>query len=314
MTLACVFPGQGSQYVGMGKDLYERYPEAREVFAEADAVLGFPLSQLCFEGPASLLSQTMNTQPAVLTVSVACWRVYLTQGGRKPSAVAGHSLGEFSALVAAGALDFPTALRLVRRRGELMQEAVPLGEGGMLALLGLPTEKLERVLEAGKQAGVVEVANYNCPGQIVLSGHMPALEAAAQAARAEGAKKTVLLAVSGPFHSSLMRRAAELFAQELEQVTIKKPVLPVVLNCTAEYAYRASEIKKALMRQMTSPVRWEESVRRLVKDGVETFVEIGPGKVLTGLIRRIHALATCLNVEDEASLRHTLRVLTEGKE
>ncbi|MGO0122171.1 ACP S-malonyltransferase [Desulfothermobacter acidiphilus] len=314
MVVAGVFPGQGSQYVGMGLDLYERYEVAREVFVEADAILGFPLSRLCFEGPAGLLSQTMNTQPAILTVSVACWRVYLEQGGKLPEAVAGHSLGEFSALVAAEVLDFPTALRLVRRRGELMQEAIPLGEGGMLALLGLPQGKLERVLAAGRGSGVVEVANFNCPGQIVLSGHIAALEVAAQSAKEEGAKKTVLLPVSGPFHSSLMRRAAELFSQELEGVALKKPAFPVVLNVTADYAYRASDIKKALMKQMTSPVRWEESVRRLIQDGVTVFVELGPGKVLTGLIRRICSTVATFNVEDEASLRRTISALTEEKE
>uniref|UniRef100_A0A7C1F7I6 Malonyl CoA-acyl carrier protein transacylase n=1 Tax=Ammonifex degensii TaxID=42838 RepID=A0A7C1F7I6_9THEO len=308
MRVAFVFPGQGSQYVGMGRDFCERYPEAQKVFAEADAALGFPLSLLCFEGPKEELQKTVNTQPAVLTASIAALAV-LRSHGVGTDVAAGHSLGEYAALVAAGALDFAAAVRLTRRRGQLMQEAVPLGSGGMVAILGLDRERIKDVVRAARGKGFIEAANFNAPGQVVLSGETTALEEAVRVAREAGAKKSVILPVSGPFHSSLIRRASELFAVELEKVQLRKPAFPVVANVTGDYVTTASEVRSALIRQIHSPVLWEESIRRLVKDGVETFIEVGPGKVLCGLIKRIAPGVNCCNVEDQASLEATLSFL-----
>ncbi|RPF42604.1 [acyl-carrier-protein] S-malonyltransferase [Thermodesulfitimonas autotrophica] len=311
MKIAFVFPGQGSQYVGMGRDFYGRYAEAQEVFAQADAVLGFSLSTLCFEGPKEELQKTVNTQPAVLTASIAALAV-LRAHGVGTDVAAGHSLGEYAALVAAGALDFAAAVRLTRRRGQLMQEAVPLGSGGMVAVLGLDRERIGEVVRAARAKGVVEAANYNCPGQVVLAGEMPALEEAVRLAKEAGAKKSVILPVSGPFHSSLMRRASELFALELEKVQVKKLAFPVVANVSGDYISTAAEVRSALIRQIYSPVLWEESIRRLVADGVGVFVEVGPGKVLSTLIKRIAPGVNCCNVEDQASLEATLTFLRKA--
>lgn len=311
MKIAFVFPGQGSQYVGMGRDFYGRYAEAQEVFAQADAVLGFSLSTLCFEGPKEELQKTVNTQPAVLTVSIAALAV-LRAHGVGADVAAGHSLGEYAALVAAGALDFAAAVRLTRRRGQLMQEAVPLGSGGMVAVLGLDRERIGEVVRAARAKGVVEAANYNCPGQVVLAGEMPALEEAVRLAKEAGARKSVILPVSGPFHSSLMRRASELFALELEKVQVKRLAFPVVANVSGDYISTAAGVRSALIRQIYSPVLWEESVRRLVADGVGVFVEVGPGKVLTTLIKRIAPGVNCCNVEDQASLEATLAFLRKA--
>jgi [acyl-carrier-protein] S-malonyltransferase len=311
MKIAFVFPGQGSQYVGMGRDFYGRYAEAQEVFAQADAVLGFSLSTLCFEGPKEELQKTVNTQPAVLTASIAALAV-LRAHGVGTDVAAGHSLGEYAALVAAGALDFAAAVRLTRRRGQLMQEAVPLGSGGMVAVLGLDRERIGEVVRAARAKGVVEAANYNCPGQVVLAGEMAALEEAVRLAKEAGAKKSVILPVSGPFHSSLMRRASELFALELEKVQVKKLAFPVVANVSGDYISTTAEVRSALIRQIYSPVLWEESIRRLVADGVGVFVEVGPGKVLSTLIKRIVPGVNCCNVEDQASLEATLAFLRKA--
>ncbi|MGQ9497316.1 MAG: ACP S-malonyltransferase [Desulfotomaculales bacterium] len=306
MKTAFLFPGQGSQYVGMGEDFFTRYEEAREVFAAAEAALDLPLRELCFRGPREELQKTSNTQPAILVTSIACLRV-LEAAGVHADAVAGHSLGEYSALVAAGVLSLGDAVRLVHRRGQYMQDAVPLGSGGMVAVLGLDLSAVERIREQAAQVGVVEIANYNCPGQVVLAGEMQALEAAVDAARAAGGKRSVLLAVSGPFHSSLMRRAAEKLAVDLAGTTFRDPRVPVVANVTADYVQTGDEIRAALIRQMYSPVRWEESIRRLAADGVTVFVEVGPGRVLSGLVSRIvRRKATVLNVEDQATLEKVL--------
>ncbi|HAG06678.1 MAG TPA: [acyl-carrier-protein] S-malonyltransferase [Peptococcaceae bacterium] len=306
MKTAFLFPGQGSQYVGMGEDFFRRYEEAREVFAAAEAAVGLPLRELCFRGPREELQKTSYTQPAVLATSIACLRV-LEAAGVHADAVAGHSLGEYSALVAAGVLPLGDAVRLVHRRGQYMQDAVPLGSGGMVAVLGLDLAAVERVREQAAQVGVVEIANYNCPGQVVLAGEMRALEAAVDAARAAGSKRSVLLAVSGPFHSSLMRRAAEKLAVDLEGTVFGDPRVPVVANVTADYVRTGGEIRAALIRQIYSPVRWEESIRRLAADGVTVFVEVGPGRVLSGLVSRIvRRKATVLNVEDQATLEKVL--------
>jgi len=308
---AFVFPGQGSQYVGMGQKMFAHYPAAREVFAEADEVLGFPLSRLCFEGPAEELQKTVNAQPAILTVSVACLRVLQDQGVR-PAAAAGHSLGEYTALVAAGALSFRDALLLVRKRGQYMQEAVPLGEGGMVAVLGLTAEAVAGICRQVEEKGYrCDVANYNCPGQVVIAGERKALDEAVAMAKAQGAKRCVELAVSAPFHSRFMRPAAERLADELAGTAVADPEVPVVANVTADYVNSGEEIRKLLVEQIYSPVRWEQSVHRLASDGVNIFLEIGPGSVLTGLIRKIARPAQALSAEDPESLEKVLAHLGE---
>lgn len=284
------FPGQGSQHVGMGKDLASRFPAAARVFAEADEVLGFPLSRLCFEGPAEELNDTANAQPAILTASVAALRV-LEERGERPHYVAGHSVGEFAALVAAGTLTFEDALLLVRERGRLMREAGVRNPGGMAAVLGLEADQVadlcREVTEAvGRPVGV---ANDNCPGQVVISGDEGALQAAMEAARAAGARRVVRLAVSVAAHSPLMAEAAAAFRQALARVRLHPPRVPFIANATADVMTDPEAIREALARQLTSPVRWRESLRRMLDMGASRFVEVGPGDVLTGLVRRMGA-------------------------
>ena len=310
--IAFVFPGQGSQYVGMGKELAGKYREAAEAFAEADRVLGFPLTELCWQGPEEELKITYNTQPALLTASVACLRV-LSAHGVTADYVAGHSLGEYSALVAAGALDFPEALRLVRFRGEAMTKAVPAGEGTMAAVLGMTPEQIrELCAQAGAQGlGQVEPANFNCPGQVVIAGHTPAVEKAVEMAKGLGAKRAMLLQVSGPFHSSLLAPAKEAMAERLKNAEVKDARIPVVANVSAKIINSREEIVAALTDQVNSPVLWEDSVKTLIGAGVDTFVEVGPGRVLSGLIKKIAKEAKILNVEDLASLENSLALLKE---
>jgi len=284
--IAYVFPGQGSQSSGMGKALAEAYPEARAVFEEADRVLGFSLSGMCFDGPEDQLRLTANTQPAILTVSVAAWAV-LRSKGLRPDYVAGHSLGEYSALVAAGALDFADALRLVRHRGQYMQEAVPEGQGAMAALIRLPLELLEGILAEAAQGEVVTAANFNSPEQIVISGHAGAVQRAIELARKAGARRAVLLPVSAPFHCPLMKPAQQRLGPELEATTFRDLEIPLVNNWQARVVQTAAEARQGLYEQIPNPVRWEESVRLLWELGVRKFVEVGPGSVLSGLIRKI---------------------------
>ncbi|MGB9804350.1 ACP S-malonyltransferase [Desulfofundulus sp.] len=310
MKVAFIFPGQGSQYVGMGRQMYEHFPAARRTFEEADASLGFTLSRLCFEGPAEELQHTVNAQPAILTVSVACLRVLLEKGV-EPSVAAGHSLGEYSALVAAGTITFADAVKIVRKRGQFMQEAVPLGTGGMMAVLGLDLPSVEEVCRRASGAGVVEAVNLNCPGQVVIAGEMRALERACALAMEAGARRCIPLAVSAPFHSSLMRPAGERLRRELERVPMADPRFPVVANVTADYVTSSGEVKELLVRQVYSPVRWEESMRRIMAGGIQAFVEVGPGTVLCGLLRKINRQVQCWSVQDPDSLEKVLACLGE---
>lgn len=285
----------------MGRELAESFAGAREAFAEADRALRFPLSKLCFEGPAEELQLTANTQPAILAVSAAATAA-LREKGVEPQYVAGHSLGEYSALVAAGALRLGDAVRLVRKRGQYMQEAVPVGEGAMAALLGMESATVEAVCRDAAQGEVVSPANLNSPGQIVIAGSATAVARAVELAKARGAKRAVLLNVSAPFHCALMEPAAERLGNDLDATDIADPRVPLVNNVEARVVRSAAEVRDGLKRQVTSPVRWEQCVRTLLAEGVNLFVEVGPGKVLAGLLRQIDRQAECLGVEDIAGL------------
>ena len=310
-ALAFLFPGQGSQEVGMGRALAESSPAAAAVWAEADAALDFPLSKLCFEGPAADLALTANTQPAVLTTSVAA-AAALAERGVTPALVAGHSLGEYSALVVAGALRFAETVRLVRRRGEFMQEAVPVGTGAMAALLGVELATAEQVCAEAAQGEVVGVANINSPGQIVIAGHRTAVERAVEAAAARGGRKSVLLPVSAPFHCALMKPAADRLAAELERVSVSAPRVPVVRNVDGGVTRTADEVKPFLVRQVASPVRWTDCVERLAREGATGFLEVGPGRVLTGLLKRTFEGARGYPVEDPVSLDKAVAAVGGG--
>ena len=308
-NLAFIFPGQGSQAAGMGKELAAMYPVARQTFDEADAALGYKISELCFEGPDEKLRQTEITQPAILTVSVAALRV-LREKGIVPAFVAGHSLGEYSAHVAAGTLDFADAVRTVRNRGKYMQEAVPVGQGAMAAILALPLAEVEKVCAEAAQGEVCSPANVNAPEQIVISGSKSAVERAAELAKARGAKRAVMLPVSAPFHCALMQPAQERLAGDLHKLKFQSMPLPVVKNVDAQPTQDPEEARRALIAQVTGAVQWVRSMQALIAKGVETFVEVGPGKVLCGLMRQIDRSKTCLNVEDEASLQKTIEILS----
>jgi [acyl-carrier-protein] S-malonyltransferase len=303
--IAFLFPGQGSQAVGMGKDLAEKYPIARQTFEEADEALGYKLSQLCFEGPEEQLRLTEITQPAILTASVATWRV-LNEKGIVPSFVAGHSLGEYSAHVAAETLTFADAVRTVRNRGQYMQEAVPVGVGAMAAILGMDAEKVSAVCHDAAEDKVCEPANINSSEQVVISGHVAAVERAIAIANERGAKRTVLLQVSAPFHCSLMKPSQDRLAADLLKLNFQRPNVPVVCNVDAVLVNDAERSRDALIRQVTGSVKWDQSIRLLIVQGVQTFVEVGPGKVLFGLMRQIDRSKKCLNVGDKASLQKTL--------
>jgi [acyl-carrier-protein] S-malonyltransferase len=310
--VAFVFPGQASQYSGMGKELAEKYPVARAVFDEADKALGFSVSKLCFEATEDDLKLTANTQPAILTVSVAAARV-LAEKNITPDFVAGHSLGEYSALVAAGSLKFADAVKLVRKRGTYMQEAVPAGQGAMAAIMGLSPAV---VLDACKRAAEGEIcspASLNSPEQTVISGHAGAVKRAVEIASQLGAKRSMVLPVSAPFHSALMMPAQEKLEKDLNAAEFTELQVPLVTNVDADSIRQGEEARSALIRQVTMPVRWEESMRMLLDEGVNTFVEVGPGRVLTGLMRQIERSVATLNVEDEKSLQATREKIAAAK-
>ncbi len=305
MKAVFLFPGQGAQYAGMGKKIHDQYPVAREIFKTADEILGFSLSGLCFEGPEEELQKTINAQPAIFTVSVACAGVLLERG-IEPLAAAGHSLGEYSALVTAGSISFADGVMLVRKRGQYMQETVPLGTGGMVAVLGLDAPEITRVCSQVRSEGmVVDAANFNCPGQVVIAGENQALERAKILAKEAGAKRCLPLAVSAPFHSTLLRPAGDKMAAELAAVEIKDPRIPVVANVTADYVTNGDHVRSLLVEQVYSPVRWEESMIRLLND-FETFIEAGPGNVLTGLLKKISRKVSIANTENPESIEKML--------
>jgi [acyl-carrier-protein] S-malonyltransferase len=308
--IASIFPGQGAQKVGMGRELAERFAVCRDTFAEADEALGESLSRLCFEGPAEALQLTENTQPAILAVSVAIQRL-MAAHGVVAGAAAGHSLGEYSAHVAAGTLSFADALRTVRRRGRYMQEAVPVGEGAMAAVLGLDAERVaEACREASVDGAVVTPANLNAPGQVVIAGQAAAVARAGEAAKARGAKRVMALAVSAPFHCPLMKPAEERLAPELRALAASDPRIPVVANVDAQPKTTATSAIDALIRQVSSPVRWEEVVKRLIADGAGTFLELGPGTVLAGLLKKIDDSVRVMSVENSQGFDKALERLS----
>lgn len=310
--VAFLFPGQASQYTGMGKELAEKFPAAKAVFDEADKSLGISVSKLCFEGTEDELKLTANTQPSILTVSVAIHRV-LAEKGITPDYVAGHSLGEYSALVAAGSLKFADAVKLVRKRGTYMQDAVPAGQGAMAAIMGLSPSDVVEVCKQAAQGEVCSPANLNSPEQTVISGHAGAVKRAVEIASQKGAKRAVMLAVSAPFHSALMMPAQEKLEKDLKATAFAELQVPLVTNVDADTTRSGDEARGALVRQVSMPVRWEESMRLLLDEGVNTFVEVGPGRVLTGLMRQIERSVATLNVEDEKSLTTTLEKIAAAK-
>ena len=310
--LAFLFPGQASQYCGMGRDLAEHFPESKAVFDEADAALGFSITHTCFEGSEEALKLTENTQPAILTVSTAAYRA-LEKLGIVPDFVAGHSLGEYSALVAAGGIEFSAAVKLVRARGKYMQEAVPPGQGAMAAILGLSPTEVADICKKAAENEVVSPANLNSPEQTVISGSAAAVKRAVEIASQSGAKRAVILPVSAPFHCALMMPAQVRLESDLRTTKFSALKIPLITNVDAEAISTGDEARDALIRQVTAPVRWLDSVRDMIESGVTVFVEVGPGKVLTGLLRQIDRSVRVFNVEDSASLQSTMEKLAHAR-
>ena len=308
MKIAFIFPGQGSQYVGMAKEFIENFAESKEVFDLASGILGYDLAQLCMHGPAEKLNMTENTQPAILAASIAVLRP-LERRGLSAEAAAGHSLGEYTAITAAGGFALNDAIALVQKRGRYMQEAVPEGAGLMAAILGMDRAAVEKTCLDAAKNGIVAPANYNSPGQIVIAGEKIAVEKAMELAKTAGARKVVPLMVSVPSHCPMMKQAGDRLAQELDKVAINELRIPIVNNADAKFIRTAAELKPSLVRQISSPLYWEDSINRMAAEGFDTFVEIGPGKVLSGLVKRIAKDAKVLNVEDQKSMGETLSSL-----
>lgn len=308
-TLAFVFPGQGSQKIGMLADVAEKYPLIKEVFAEASEALGYDMWKLIQEGQQEEINLTEKTQPILLTASVALWRLWQQQGGATPTLMAGHSLGEFTALVCAGALEFTDAVRLVRARGQFMQTAVPVGEGAMAAIIGVEDDVINRICAEAAQGECVQAVNFNSPGQVVIAGKVSAVDRAIALLKEAGAKRALPLPVSAPFHTDLMRPAGEKLAQELANITIKSPAIPVVHNVHAQTESDPEKIRALLIEQIYSPVKWTSCVETMVKAGVTTTVECGPGKVLSGLNKRIEKSLECLAIEEEQAFLDALAAL-----
>jgi [acyl-carrier-protein] S-malonyltransferase len=308
MKISFVFPGQGSQYVGMGKDLYENFDEVKEIYKAASEALGYDIAGLSFNGPQEELNKTYRTQPCLLTASYAAFKV-LTSKGLTPSCMAGHSLGEYSAITASGAISFRDAAILTEKRGRFMQDAVPEGKGLMAAVLGLDREAINKIC-GSVNSGYVAPANYNCPGQTVIAGEKAAVEEAVKLAQDAGAKRAVLLAVSVPSHCRLMEGASNKLSELLEGIELKYPEIPIVNNADAAFLKDADSIKDSLVRQLNSPLLWEDSIRLMVESGVDSFIEVGPKKVLAGLIKRIDGTVKIYNVEDTKTLEDTLKALT----
>jgi len=308
--IAFLFSGQGAQYVGMGKELYENIDICRDIFESADKALGFSITAMCFEGPEQDLNSTENTQPAILAVSIAAAKA-LESHGIKADITAGLSLGEYSALVCSGALEFEEAVKLLKKRGKYMQEAVPQGVGTMAAIIGLDEEKVREACSESSHIGIVEPSNLNCPGQIVIGGEIKAVEAACEKAKEKGALKAVMLTVSGPFHTSMLKSAADKLEQELKNISISDPAIPVITNVTGEVVENKEQIKPFLKNQVMSTVLFEKSIRTMIDMGVDTFVEIGPGKVLSGFVKKINRKALVLNVQDLKSLESTIEKLNK---
>ncbi len=308
VKIAFIFPGQGSQYLGMTKEFTENFVESREVFEAASSVLGYDLLQLCLNGPVEKLNLTEYTQPAILAASIAILQP-LIQRGLEASAAAGHSLGEYTAITAAGGFKLRDAVALVRKRGRFMQEAVPEGAGLMAAVLGMERQDVEKTCHEAAKNGIVAPANYNSPGQIVIAGEKKAVEKAMELARAGGAKKVIPLPVSVPSHCAMMKQAGERLAQELESVTVRDLSIPIVNNADAKFIRTAAELKGSLVRQISAPLYWEDSIRNMAAEGYDTFIEIGPGKVLSGLVKRISKDVKTLNVEDQKTMSDTLHAV-----
>lgn len=306
--IAFLFPGQGAQYVGMGLEFYNNFQCSKEVFDKADEVLNFSISHMCHQGPKEELDLTENTQPAILAASIAALKALETKGV-KADIVAGLSLGEYSALVCNGALSFEEAVTLVKKRGRFMQEAVPHGVGTMAAILGLGSEKINEVCSIASEKGIVEPANFNCPGQIVIAGEVAAVEYAMEVAKEKGALKAIRLSVSGPFHTSMLKEAALNLEKELENIEVKDMSIPIITNVTGEFIQGKEDVKKTLTKQVMSSVKWEQSILKMIEEGVDTFIEIGPGKTLSTFARKINRKLKVSNVEDMNSLNKTLELL-----
>lgn len=308
MKVAFLFSGQGAQAIGMGKELCENFPVADAVFESAAAALGFDVKEMIFNGDSETLMITENTQPAILTMSTAALRV-VEELGIKADVVAGLSLGEYTAHVASGSLDFVDAVKLVKKRGKYMQEEVPVGVGGMAAIVGMDAESVREVCRIASEKGIAEPANFNCPGQITVAGEKAAVEYACEIAKEKGARRAIMLAVSAPFHCSMLKGAGEKLGKELENVKVSKMNIPLISNVTGDYVKNEEEIKDLLVRQVSSSVLFEDSLKRMLADGVDTFIEIGPGKALSGFVKKITKDAAIYNVEDMASLEKLKEIL-----